>query len=208
MEDGASADTLSVANNQIRNVGLRGVRKDWPVAGIQVVNVRSAEVADNAVTGVGLDAQFPWFGGISLFACNAARVAGNDVRDVGLRGDDPPIFGIIAMATFDHLEVVDNIVHNAATGPNDKPLQSTALFVRGATDKFALHGLGFFPESANGATVMVGHFGTHIFREPAGAENVSVRGNRFSGAGRLNVVTVEVRGQCIMHDNHCQRETR
>jgi hypothetical protein len=200
---------LSITNNQILNIGLGGNRATVPLAGIQVFLAGHADVADNSVKGVGLlAANFPSYVGIFLLACGTMRVSGNEVLDVGPGGKVETLkVGILVNATFEHLDVADNIIRRTPTGPNDESVVCSALGVQGASiGRIAMAGLGFLTLNEN--TNMVGFFGDKLVKLPVGLEDVSVRGNRLAGNGQAPTVFIDVRGQCLFQNNHCLRESR
>jgi hypothetical protein len=208
MESTSSADTLSIANNQVLNVGQRNRKATAPLAGIQVFLARHADLTDNSVKGVGLrGVNFPSYAGIFLMGCNTMKVSGNEVGDVGPGGEVETLkAGILVNATFEHLEIGDNIVRRTPTGPNDKSVVCAALVIQGASVRsISMSGLGFVQASE---LIQAGFFGGRLLKLPLGLENVSVRGNRLAGNGLTPTVLTDVRGQCLFHDNHCQRETR
>jgi hypothetical protein len=209
MESTASADTLSIANNQIANIGLRANQLKSPLAGIRLFRTHHAEVAGNSIRAVGLQAPgAPAHFGIYLLAGSTANVAGNEVTDVGPESEfKSPKAGIRVDATFEHLEIVDNIVHRSPRGEGAKPVAAAALVIQGAVDLIELANFGFVNASDK---LMVGFFASQLVKLPRGLENVSVRGNRLAGfATRQTIVStvqIDAKGQCLFHDNHVLRE--
>jgi hypothetical protein len=207
MDSTASADTLSIANNQISSVGLRGNQAKLPLAGILVFRTRHVDVADNSVRAVGLQAPAaPAHFGIYLLGCGTVNVAGNEVTDVGPEGEfKSPKVGIRVDATFEHVEIVANIVQRSPRVEGARPV-AAALVIRAATDLVELAGLGFVA----GDNLTAGFFGMTLVKLPRGLENVSVRGNRLAGYGTkqalVATVLIDAHGQCLFHDNHVLRE--
>jgi hypothetical protein len=223
MEDSASADVLSIANNEILNVGaLAGTQ--LPLAGIQVFRAVRVEVASNSVRGVGVAADGPALragilvlasGGATAPSAGAAaprpavRIAGNLVTDVGppLAFDKGSGYGIRVVASFDRLEVVENVVRRSEGPPQPRSLtQWTALAIAGAASTTALVGpaMAFVPQEGHNA---VGFFGGRFLQLPPGIETLAVRGNRLDAYGMAPGADIVVLGSCVFAENQCQLES-
>jgi hypothetical protein len=206
MDRTSRADVLSIANNQLHNIGVQP-NTELPLAGIQLYRVAQAEVTSNTLNQVATGPQpVRLMAGILVMASAVVRIAGNQIIGVGppevFRGQG---FGILVQNTFDQVEIVENLVRRGPGQSNERFSMSWyALGVQGAS-KEPLEGpsMAFVPLQG---TDMVGYFGDQFVQLSGRAENLLVRGNRFESAGAVPAVRIFVQGSCVFTDNQCVRE--
>jgi hypothetical protein len=110
----ASADTLSIENNQLLNIAptVNTQDKSGRAVGILVHMVAAASISANQVRGLGaMAAQNPIRAGIYASSCAELRISGNQVNNLGPTGDAlGTTYGIGIQDPGAHVDVSDNTV--------------------------------------------------------------------------------------------------
>jgi hypothetical protein len=206
MEDTSRADELNISDNRLKNLGVKPSNQ-LPLAGIQIFQAAQAVVACNVISSIATG-QPPnrQLAGILVVASSVVRIAGNEIIGVGPPESYPGTgYGIRVRTTFDHLEVVENLVRRGQ-GKSVERFRTAwyAVLIEGAVgDTFQEPSLALIPLEGNNT---VGYFGLQFLQLGPGGENLSVRGNRFESAGSTPAVQVNVRGSCVFTENQCVRE--
>lgn len=208
MTGAAEAGVLSVTDNHIADVGRRPDDLASPFAGVLLFRVGHADVAGNSVRGVGLPGPGRGHFGVYLLACTAAAVSRNELLDVGPGGEfETPKVGIQVDGTFEHVELVDNVVRRSPPSEGTKPVLAASIVVRAGGAKASFADIAFNVDK----TGLVGTYDSQPFAVPLGREHVAIRGNRLDAFPLLEgiavaAVRVECRGPCVLTDNHVRRE--
>ena len=197
----SSAAFVAVENNEISNVTARPNDDQATVVGIRLVNAKLGEVADNAISGIGLQAVNQRCVGIQLVASASLRVAGNDIVDIGPpQGNAQTSAGIESIGTFEELDLVNNQVRRSAgVGQVDNSDWHAVLISGAQTPAPGLKGISaFFGVKTNVNFVL---FANRILTLQLGAETLSVHGNFLSAYGVTSAVQAVVSGACTFNDN-------
>src|SRR5262249_34854464 len=126
MIDAASADSVSIENNHLRDIGFARVDpKISNVIGISVTRTQTATVAGNTLRRIGVTAPrgMALVAGVAHFTVRHSRITGNEIVEVGPPTDLPGaiLAGILLRAPYLLNEVCDNHVER-----DDAPAQPDA----------------------------------------------------------------------------------
>lgn len=222
MTDSASAGSVSIDNNHLRDIGPQpgGEAGGQGTTGIELVRTTSATISGNTLRRIGVDASesAQWVVGISAKAGKRARIIGNEITEVGpeMRGT---VAGIAVIAPFDRAEVANNHVERDA----DFNLKGSdtawyALYIRQPLPGHnLLSTLGNFTAfhvdvnrtlvlSGANAWVNIAAPGINVATGasvPAPSGSASVLGNSCTARGRVPAVDIEV-GEVLFSDNRCE----
>jgi len=209
----ASAQHLSIANNQL--LGLVPVVGQLPsVLGIRLDFVAAAEIEDNVIRDLGMDAASTVSRvAIALIACSTVRIAGNQITNIGpVTPTFAPAAPSAAIAvtgpTFDRAEISGNVIRRS-----DPIAASTGTFTlwRAVYVGPLVQIAGGFThkvvQTAPDQFVVVGD--VILAGVITGAQLAAVRGNvmaagsagPFAPAGSL--VEVDAAGSGVFGDNQC-----
>jgi hypothetical protein len=200
MEEGSSAEVLNIENNQILNIASK---VEHSVVGIRLLKTDQAEVASNTIRGVGRGpTQKSPCWGIQVVASSSVRIAGNEVVDIG-----PPEFvkesaGIEVLASFDRVDVVDNLIRRSQQPPKEPGTSSWfALRIRESKADFTVvdENIGYVAVE----TLIFGFFGKYFYVLPRGREVAAVRGNLLETYGNVPGVVITGDGASVFNDNRC-----
>jgi hypothetical protein len=203
MDDGSTADHLTIENNQVLNVAPLVNDANTAIAGVRVVRAVHGDVSGNIIIGVGGAAvQNPSLAGIQVLASLSARIAGNQVADIGpatnFLGEG---VGIECTGTFERLDIADNNVRRNQNPPADPDRsQWLAVLVRGPADK---PGPGVGTHFIALEHTVFAFVGNKIFALPRGREIVIVQGNLCDAYGEARVVFVGGIGTLTFIGNRC-----
>jgi hypothetical protein len=205
--DQASAEVLTIENNQISNVaaGFNGGGA-LMLLGIGVRNTRQATIAGNTIIGVGLTANPPVIGGIGVIDSISARIVGNIVYDIAPASKAVEGFflrlGIFVTGAIGRLDVLDNDVNRnrdfASQGANDGTIWFSLIIQESITNMST----GPSQTVANSDTQFRVIDGM-ILPVPRGPETIGVRGNLLDGYGVGTPIFVQSKGACLFGDNRC-----
>ena len=211
MEEGTQAKIVSVENNRVLNVGMKGNLQDvQSVLGIGVVGGEQVGIINNHVIGLDRDRQRGWASrfGIRAFACSSIRIAGNAVSEIGIEAGKQ-VVGIAVAPSFERLDISGNQIRKP------KPVSDTtdtweALLVQAGQDKKFWLDLNRFPffvtlprlAISTGSNI-VGINIPSLASVPRGAETIGVDGNLFESPGGAYAARVVVGGSCTFSNNRC-----
>ena len=217
MEDGTSAEVLSIENNHLSNIAPAANDRESSVAGIRLTNCRSVAITGNFVSGVGQAAvENPTRAGIILERrAQSVRIAGNEVERIG-----PDVFlgnglGIGVLWADRSTDVLDNIVRRGGTeAPDAEGFRGDwmALFIsepsfqreRGDAprrSRFLFGGRLITDREGQARAVL---FPNEAFDfDISGQTSVAARGNVLAGYGEIQLAAVEIQGGCIFSENRC-----
>src|SRR5262249_7955600 len=118
----ASSASLSIENNQLRDIGPNNTDATGLIVGIAAIRAESATIAGNSIRSLGVQAPASVVrAAILTFGAQRARVSGNEVTDVAPRGDfGGRAAGILVMAPLADFEVANNRVERDAVDVNDR----------------------------------------------------------------------------------------
>jgi uncharacterized protein DUF6519/parallel beta helix pectate lyase-like protein len=209
MEGVASADVLTIENNQISNVAAGFNGQGAPLLiGIAVINTQQATIAGNTVIGVGLAANStPAIIGIAVVDSISARIVGNMVYDIAPASAPAGgrfffRVGIYVLSAIDRLDILNNDVNrnraSASKRANDMTVWGS-LFIQ---EKFPDAPIG----QGQTITTQLNRFtfaNGMIWQLPRGPETIAVRGNVFEGYGTRTPIVITSKGACLFGDNRC-----
>jgi hypothetical protein len=210
--DNANAGSLSIENNQLRNIDSGREGATGMVVGIGATRAGSATIAGNMIRSLGVKAvQSPLRAGILAFGVERARVSGNEVTDLAPAGDFVGrAAGVMLMAPLVDFEVGHNRVErDAAPSTLRSNGEWGALVVLDADPQTPLSRVGTLTAVRvdTGKTLVLGAGRAYISNlaavsidnQPLGA-NGSILGNVLIARGDAPAVQV-VATQCLFNDN-------
>jgi hypothetical protein len=217
MEEQASAEVLSIENNQLLNIAPRTNAGGESVVGIRVLRAEQAEVANNTIQGVGLAAvQNASRLGIQIVASTSVQITGNQLINIGPREDFLNYAaGIELFGSFERATVTDNLVRQGEQ-QRESPgrVQRHALTIKGADWGLVAGARGGFIAADNriGFVLLearlLGIFDGQLHLFSRDQELVAVRGNMFEVQSDTALVFVVAIGDCSFSENHCSRLLR
>jgi hypothetical protein len=213
MSGQGSAQHLSIANNQLLGL-VPVVGQLSSVLGIRLDFVAAAEIEDNVIRDLGMDAASNVSRvAIALIACSAVRITGNQITNIGpVTPTFVPAAPSAAIATtgptFDRAEISGNVIRRS-----DPIASSTGTFTLwralyiGPLVQFAGGFTHKVVQTAPGQFVVVGDI--ILAGVITGAQLAAVRGN-FMAAGTAgpfapagSFVEVDAAGSDVFSDNQC-----
>ena len=204
MGDKSSAQVITVENNRIANIRPQPDNEIVPVVGVRLFDATRAEVVNNTISGVGLQAPTHRCVGVQLAASSEVRIAGNEIVDIGPpEGNAQTSAGVESIGVFEELEVSGNTVRRStAAGQTIDSAEWYAVLISGAqAPPPRLRGVTtFFAARSN--TAFLFSPGRLVARA-LGRESVAVRNNRFDAYGVAEAVMIAVTGACAISDNRC-----
>lgn len=227
MTDSASAGSVSVENNHLRDIGFAGnatVAAAGDTLGIGLIRTEAATVAGNTLRQVGLSATpgKQLIAGIAAFSVQRPRIGGNEITEVGpLENSGGTVAGITIRAPYVQAEVYHNHVERDAQFSS----------VRSDTAWYALNIVE--PSPAGTTLSRLSRYtavrvderrtlvlmGNRAFVNTVGAAGVdpstgaaegrpgssaSVLGNVLIARGRTPAVDIAATGDVLFSDNRCE----
>lgn len=220
MAEAASAVSLVVDNNQLREIGplsANGGKLPDLIAGIAIAAAEMARVAGNTLYKIGLrpspDQQL--IAGIATFAVADARISGNQIAELGpideFRGI---VAGIVIRAPYGQAEVMHNHVERERQRVEER--SDTVWYAlridqsHSDGNNFSAHIAGYSAVSIDAVRTLVMH-GDHAYVANAGARpaaapgsSASILGNVLIARGRTAAVEVSASGEVLFNDNRCE----
>jgi hypothetical protein len=223
MVDAASAGSLSIENNHLRNIGAAraGGVPAQSISGIRIFRTQAATVAGNTLRQIGLNAVrgTALIVGIASFAVQRTRIVGNEITEMGPSEDIPgvAVAGILVGAPYAQTEIHNNHVERDAQ-PSDRP--SSASWTAVAADRLdvqrpAVNLATYTAVRVDDARTFVMHGNrafidvSAVFTNASGAivvrgSSAAVRGNVMIARGAAPAVSVLASGEVQFGDNHCE----
>lgn len=220
MTDGASAGSLAIENNIIRNIGGTagsGVLGAYS-AGISVMRTRSATVSGNTLHHVGVeDPGKKLAAGMLGVGLVRSRIFGNEVVDLGpVDGGGGTVAGIMLRAPFTQVELAHNHIEPNAElpGAKDEPYCQAVLIDEPFSD-INLSRLGPFVALRfdERRTLVIDGARAYVFTAAttsvpgavfARSADASLLGNVLIARGRAPAVEAIVGGTTLFSDNRCE----
>lgn len=226
----AGAGSVSIENNHLRDIGLRGGANTGggpgATVGIGITRAETATVAGNTLRRIGADVgdtkQF--VAAIAAFSVLRTRICGNEVMEVGpLDNFGGTVAGISIRAPYDQAEVQHNHVERDAQFNNTR--SDTAWFALNIDEPQTggnnlVSRLGRYTALRVDERRMLVMFGNKAFvntvNAAAGVDpatgaaavlpgaSASVLGNVFIARGRAPAVDVTASGDVLFNDNRCE----
>ena len=226
----SGAGSVSIENNHLRDIGLRGGANtaggSGATVGIGITRAETAMVAGNTLRRIGADVgdtkQF--VAAIAAFSVLRARICGNEVMEVGpLDNFGGTVAGITLRAPYEQAEVHHNHVERDAQFNNT--LSDTAWFALNIDEpqiggNHVVSRLGHYTSLRVDEQRMLVMFGSKAFvntvNAAAGVDpatgaaaalpgaSASVLGNVFVARGRAPAVDVTASGDVLFNDNRCE----
>jgi hypothetical protein len=195
----ASAEVLTIENNQISNVAAGFNGEGAALIGIGVINTQQATIAGNTVIGLGLEAKLATeLAGIGVSDSISARIAGNTVGDIApVTEFSGHAEGILARGTFDRLDIIENYVKRSQASATQGAGQWRALLV-GEIPRNVSTNVTF---ATSAMRFMILPNAIFLFRR--GRETIGVRGNLFDAYGSITPVEINRDAACLFSDNRC-----
>lgn len=229
MTDSASAGSVSIENNHLRDIGLRtNATAAGPstTIGIGITRTEAAKVAGNTLRKIGLDVEQgkQLIAGIAAFSVQRLRIGGNEITEVGpLEYFGGTAVGITIRAPYTQAEVNHNHVERDAQFNNtrsdtawyalniDEPqpggnntLSRLSHYTALRVDErrtLVLLGNRAFVNTVNAAAGVDPASGAAV--ELPGA-SAMVLGNVLIARGRVPAVDVTAGGDVLFNDNRCE----
>lgn len=205
MDEGSSAEVLSIENNQLSNIAPREDADARSAVGVRLLNAQQAHLVGNTVKGIGRSATgSSRRAGIQVIASSLVRISGNEVGEVGPAGEFAGLTaGIDVLPTFGSVDVLDNTV-TRGEAPEGRSAGANwqAVRIRGSTEEFFTldDRLMLFP-LANAILVVAG---SRFRRAPRALEMATVRGNLLEAfVTSVPLADIDVNGGCQFGDNRC-----
>ncbi len=204
MGDKSSAQMITIENNRIANLGARPNDPPATLAGVRVMDAARAEVANNAISAIGLQAPNQRCIGVQVVASSATRVAGNEIFDIGpAEGSGQTCAGIESLGTFDELHVgSNNVRRSASAAPAVDAAVWHAVVISGAQAPApGLRGLTSFYAARSNTAFLIS--ANRLVARILGRETVSLQDNFLDAYGIAEAVLIGVAGPCSISDNRC-----
>jgi hypothetical protein len=221
MIDTASADSVSIENNHLRDIGsARLDPKITNIIGIGVTRTQTATVAGNTLRRIGVTAPrgMALVAGVAHFTVQRSRITGNEIVEVGPPTELPGtiLAGILLQAPYLLNEVCDNHVErDGQPAQPDAAAWSAIAAVEPDGNRPIVNTGVFTAVRLNDSRTLVFH-GTHPFLDEAvvdfdaaGAAAVrgsstAVRGNVVAARGTSPAVSVSSGADIQFADNRCE----
>ncbi len=232
MTGAASAGSLSIENNHLRDIGSRAGNSPRELVrttiGIGITRTGSASVVGNTLRKIGLDASEnnkQLIAGIAAFSVQHPRVSGNVVSEIGPLADfGGTVAGISIRAPYRQTEVMHNHVERDAVASNaksntawyalhiDEPTRGENSLSRianyaalrvDANRTLVLSGNRAYVDNVVSVAAIDGATGAATAAEVEGT-SVSILGNVFSARGRVSAVDVAASVEVLFNDNRCE----
>ncbi len=210
--DTASAGSLSIENNHLRNIEMAGQETLPLLVGIGAVRARSATIAGNILRGIGVQSpQAALRAGILTVGVQRARIGGNEITELAPPGDFVGrAAGIMLLAPIVDAEVSRNRVDRDQAPSNQTSNgQWQALVMLDGTQQLGVTTAGSFSavrvDASNTVVLGAGHAYLDTFAfMPAGdrptGPSGSVLGNVFNARGNAAVAEIALT-ECLFSDN-------
>ncbi|HKP03822.1 MAG TPA: DUF6519 domain-containing protein [Chthoniobacterales bacterium] len=217
LEGRASAEVLTIENNQISNVavgfngGFNGEgasvgfnQETASIAGIRVSLAQQATIAGNTIVRVGLDATVAAeIAGLRITDSISLRIAGNTIFDIAPPGQFANLAGgILVSGLSGRIDVSDNQIKRNRSGQGQSIGRWVALLIDEEPP-----GLGSFAlETARRNLMLVSGI---LIPIPLARRSIGVHDNLFEayGEGAAAVEVVSSTAACLFNDNRCILET-
>jgi hypothetical protein len=221
MEDAASAGSLSIENNHLRNIGpLEGDAPTGTVVGIAITRTQAAAIVGNTLRQIGLNAPAgtQLLAGIVAFGAAHVRISGNELSELSPFADlaGTSIAGLMVAWPYTQAEIANNSVERDPQATE----QSGAAFwsginVEAAADNGAFSRAGAYTSVRIDDTRTLVLHGSRayvnihsILLDVAGARvpraSASLRGNSVSARGSAPAVMVRATTDIQFSDNRCE----
>jgi hypothetical protein len=221
MIDAASAGSLSIENNHLRDIGTaRDPKLGAFIMGIGVARAESATVAGNTLRRIGVHAPrgTALVVGVAHMTVRRSRITGNDVVEVGPAAELPGTImaGILLLGPYVENDVCGNHVErDAEPGQPDATAWAAISANEPQAKQPIIHTGVFTAVRLNDTRTLVFH-GTHAFIndatlvfDAAGAavargSSFGVRGNSLVARGAVPAVSVAAGADIQFVDNRCE----
>jgi hypothetical protein len=209
--DEANAGSVSIENNQLRNIGPGA--SSAMVVGIGVTRADGATIAGNTIRALAAEAvQSPLRAGILTFGVLRPHVSGNEVTEVAPPGDFLGIAaGIMLRAPLTQFDVSNNQVQRdsapSAQGSNGIWFALTAMEIDPQNPLSRTGSLTTIRVDPTRVLVLgAGRpyvFGTSGFAPPP-QTRAAVLGNVLNARGTTPAVELSAAGECLFNDNRVE----
>jgi hypothetical protein len=224
MQDAASAGSLSVENNHLRDIGplLRDSAPLGSAVGIRVLRTESVTIAGNTLRQIGSEAPAGWqlLAGILALSTRGSRIQSNEITEIGpaagdLQGTD--VAGIMVRFPYERTEIAGNHVERDAQPSAQesatawqavtvnrpeaqRPVAHAGKFVAVALDEARTLVIDNKTVFVNVQAVGTDAAGAVV----AGGSSVAVRGNVLIARGSAPTVSVASNTDIQFTDNRCE----
>lgn len=230
MLDSARAGSLSIENNQLRNIGLRADASNTGMTlGIGIFRTESATVAGNTLRQIGQEVvdnhndNRPLVAGIAAFAVQRLRISGNDILEVGPQENFRGIVvaGISVRAPYAQASIAHNHVERDAQPSHQRsniawralqidepPPGGNRVSRLGRFTALRVDDSRTLVLSGRQAYVNTVRAGVDASEAtvpvPVQGASASVLGNVFIARGQAPAVDVSASGEVLFNDNRCE----
>jgi hypothetical protein len=221
MQDAASAASLSIENNHLRDIGPRGdVKPGASIMGIGVARTETATVCGNTVRRIGLQAQRGTLlvVGIAHIAVGRSRITGNEIVEVGPPAELPGTVeaGIVLLGPYVDNDVSGNRIERDGTPrPPDASFWAAIAASTPLAKQPIVHTGGFTAVRLSDTRTLVFNGAQPFINEApqavdaAGAAVVrgssfGLRGNAVVARGSAPAISIVSSGDILFADNRCE----
>jgi hypothetical protein len=204
MTDDASAETITIENNELLGVASRADDAREGAYAIRVLQANDVAVVGNAIAGVAQQAvRSPERIGIDVVQCETIRVSGNRLVDIGPTDEFVKLGGgVVVRGRFGRADVCDNSVRRSQSPPEEpgrsewfgllvgEPVTEPTGLLLFALSKLALYSFSY----------LSGRVRKWPLR---GRATLGVRGNVVEAFGGAPAAEINTEGTCIFSDNRC-----
>lgn len=223
MQDSASAGSLSIENNHLRDIGplLRDAAPSGSTVGIGILRTENVTVADNTLRQIGTEAPAGWqqLAGILAMSTRGSRIRSNEITEIGPIGDlqGTDIAGIAVRAPYERSEISGNHVErDAEPSAQDSASAWQAVVVSQPDAERPIGHFGKFVAVRldEARTLVINNKSVYINAQALGADaagaavsagsSVAVRGNVLVSRGIAPTVSVRSSADIQFADNRCE----
>jgi len=203
MADDASADTITIENNQLVGVATTADDAEEGAYAIRVLQGRDVAIVGNTVAGVAQSAvRSRERIGIDVVQCETIRVSGNRLVDVGPLDEFVRLgAGIAVRGPFNRADLSDNTARRSRDVPQDPGRSEWFGLVVAELVAQPTRSLLFMD---SGASLFAFGFDTGFARSvPRGRGTLGVRGNTLEAFGAAPAAEIVTDGACVFGENRC-----
>ena len=207
MSGKAQAESVSVADNTVRDIASRESDGTKRTVGIQVVGATRATVESNTVHGVGSAREALGSAtGIQVLACTESRVAGNSVDRIGFPESGGRDLGIGVQGRLLRTQVSGNAVRRQpvdvdADGPS--AFRGLLIGTDGDQREPQIVAVDDYAVATGAAMFVVGKAAAFApAADGRASAAVTADANIVSGSGEVSVALIGVAGEVVASGNH------